>query len=152
MGKRHIHDMCDTKLYKIWNSIKGRCSGKSDELHNRNYYQRGITVCDEWKEDFLSFYHWSIENGYRDGLTIDRIDNNGNYEPGNCQWITHKQNNNKRGNNVWIEYNNEIHTKTEWADLYNISVDTLDSRLKRGWNFDKALNEPIKNTGRRCWK
>lgn len=70
--------------------MKSRCSDIKDEHHYKHYFGRGITVCDEWKNDFMNFYNWSMKNGYSDDLELDRIDNDGNYEPSNCQWITHK--------------------------------------------------------------
>ena len=152
MGKRHKHDLCNTRIYRIWNSMKSRCSDIKDEHHYKHYFGRGITVCDEWKNDFMNFYNWSMENGYSDDLELDRIDNDGNYEPSNCQWITHKENNNKRGNNRIIDVFGETHTLTEWAYKYGMSVDTLSSRLTRGWNIERALTEPIKNAGKRMWK
>lgn len=152
VGKRHKHDMCNTRIYGIWSSMKSRCSNIKDEYHYKHYFSRGITVCDEWKNDFMNFYNWSMENGYSDDLEIDRIDNDGNYEPSNCQWITHKENNNKRGNNRIIKAFGETHTLTEWADKYGMSVDTLSSRLTRGWNIERALTEPIRNAGKRMWK
>ena len=83
------------RLYSIWHGMKTRC-------YNENYKQfgdyggRGITVCDEWKDDFQAFHDWSIANGYEEGLTIDRKDTNGNYEPSNCEWVTQKANNSHR--------------------------------------------------------
>lgn len=152
MGKRHKHDMCNTRIYGIWNSMKSRCSDIKDEHHYKHYFSRGITVCGEWKSDFMNFYNWAINNGYSDDLEIDRIDNDGNYEPSNCQCITHKENNNKRGNNRIIKAFGETHTLTEWANKYGMSVDTLSSRLTRGWNIEIALTEPIRNVGKRMWK
>lgn len=149
IGKRHIHDMCNTRIYRIWTGIKSRCKYTNDKYHYKHYVSKGVIVCDEWKNDFLKFYEWAMANGYNDNLTIDRINNDGNYEPSNCQWITHKENNNKRGNNRIIEMRGESHTLTEWADLFNMSVDTLASRLTRGWNIEKALTMPVKKKNRK---
>lgn len=80
-----------TRLHKTWTNIKRRCSDKNND--NFMYYGgRGISVCDEWKNDFRKFAEWAMENGYDDSLYIDRIDNDGNYEPNNCQFVTHKEN------------------------------------------------------------
>lgn len=95
-----------------------------------------------WK--FWTFYEWAINNGYREDLTIDRIDVNGDYEPNNCRWVTAKaQQNNKRSNH-FITYNNETHTLTEWAEKYNINFNTLRNRIRTlKWDFEKAVNTPI---------
>lgn len=83
----------DKKLYGIWGNMKTRCKNKNIDKYYR-YGGRGITVCEEWQE-FPAFYEWAIANGYRDGLTIDRINVDGNYEPSNCQWLTRSENSKK---------------------------------------------------------
>lgn len=84
------HKLSNTRLYNIWCAMKQRCYySKHKDYHN--YGGRGITVCEEWKNDFKSFYDWSITHGYADNLTIDRMDVNGNYEPNNCRWATAKE-------------------------------------------------------------
>ena len=88
------HGMAGTRLYNIWDKMKSRCYKESNNRYNR-YGGRGITVCNEWKNDFQAFYDWAIANGYNDELTIDRIDVNGNYEPSNCQWLTTSENTKK---------------------------------------------------------
>src|SRR5574343_615757 len=85
-----IHGHSYDNLYFRWNHIKQRCYG-NDKLHSKYYKNRNITVCNEWKHDFMNFYNWAVNNGYEEGLTIDRIDVNGNYCPENCRWITLKQ-------------------------------------------------------------
>lgn len=131
------------RLYAIWHSIKQRCLYEKN-ISYKNYGGRGITICDEWKNDFLSFYNWAIENGYdfnckRGKCTIDRIDNNGNYEPNNCRWVDiDTQAKNKR-NNRYIEFNGETKTITQWAKIFGLSHTTIIDRLKAGYTFEKSI-------------
>ena len=137
------HGLRWTRLYRIWNGIKSRTNLTNINDNYKNYSGRGITICDEWKE-FMPFYYWAINNGYKDNLTIDRIDVNGNYEPSNCRWATFEiQQNNKR-NNRYIKYNGEIHTLSEWNRILKLPNKLLSNRLYRGWNIEKAFNTKVK--------
>ena len=94
------HHQYGTRLYQTWTDMKRRCYIPSNKSY-KYYGKLGVTVCPEWKEDFESFYKWAIENGYKDYLTIDRINPYGNYEPSNCRWATMKeQSTNKRKKNT----------------------------------------------------
>lgn len=136
------HGMYNTKLYQTWHNMKQRCFNKNSS-HYKNYGGRGIKVCDEWLE-FMNFYNWAMSNEYSEGLTIDRIDVNGNYEPDNCRWVDNKTQCNNKRNNHLITYNGKTHTMMEWSRLLNIKYDVLRFRLKRGWDIEKALTERIK--------
>lgn len=92
---RTTHGLRGHRLNSIWRGMKTRCYNEKSFGYS-NYGGRGIIICDEWKNDFKVFYDWAIKNGYKDGLTIDRINNDGNYEPNNCQWITKSENVAKR--------------------------------------------------------
>ena len=93
------HGMKHTRIYETWCGMKKRCYNPNSKSY-KDYGERGIVVCDEWKNDFLSFYNWSVQNGYGENLQIDRIDTNGNYEPSNCRWITHAEQQRNRRNNI----------------------------------------------------
>ena len=84
------HGLSKTRLYTIWHSMKCRCHYPATNQY-KNYGGRGIKICDEWEKGFLPFYNWAMSNGYKDDLTLDRINVNGNYEPSNCKWSTKKE-------------------------------------------------------------
>lgn len=136
------HGKTNTRLYKIYSKMKERCYyEKYPEFYL--YGGRGISICDEWLNDFMSFYNWSIQNGYDDSLSIDRKDANGNYEPSNCRWADDiAQANNKR-NNIKLTYNGKTHTLPEWARILNLPYSTLADRRKKGKSIEGILN-PIK--------
>lgn len=134
------HGMTNTKLYGVWSGMKARCFNKNVDAY-KDYGGRGIVVCDEWKNDFSAFYHWAIANGYREGLSIDRIDNDKGYAPDNCHWVTSVvQASNRRSNNT-IQYNGEEHTVTEWAKILNINPKTIFNRIYSGWDVADALTK-----------
>ncbi len=123
------HGKCNDTLYGVWRGMKSRCYGVKQRAY-KNYGGRGISICNEWLNDFMNFYNWAVVNGYKKGLQIDRINNDGNYEPTNCRWITNKENMRNRGSNklkledVWDIRNAYLlgcFTQKEIAVAYGIS-------------------------------
>lgn len=136
----------DTRIYRIWAHIKDRCYNKNHKSY-ADYGGRGITVCDEWLESSKAFYDWSIANGYKDGLTIDRIDNNKGYYPDNCRWTTSKiQANNTRWNHN-ITYKGETKSIQLWGEELGIKPNTLLYRIRRGWSIERAFTTPTVKRG-----
>lgn len=136
------HGMTHTRLYQIWNNMKQRI--KNEKNPRYTYYGgRGIKLCKEW-ERFEDFRDWAFNNGYNDELTIDRINNDGDYSPQNCRWTTqYTQSNNKR-TNVFIEYKGKRQTIAQWAVELNINVPTLWMRLYHyKWTVEKSLTCPV---------
>lgn len=131
------HGMSGTRPYRIWRNMISRCTVEKYDSY-KWYGGKGITVCERWK-DFESFWE-DMGAGYNDKLTIDRINNNGNYDPNNCRWATQKEQANNTSRNRFIEFNGERRTLTQWAEKMDVSAKMLDSRLRRGWSVKKALN------------
>ena len=136
------HNMTNSKIYNVWQSIKTRCFNKNSKSY-KEYGGRGIKMCEEWLHEFQAFYNWAIENGYKDGLTIDRIDNNGNYTKENCRWVTMKEQSNNKRTSKYITYNNETHTMAEWSYKLGGSKDLISKRLASGWSIEKALTTSV---------
>lgn len=141
---------CSSRLYNSWKHMKERCydTNCKDFIH---YGARGITVCESWKTDFLAFKSWALANGYKQGLTIERIDYNGNYEPSNCKWATRREQNNNRRNLHLLTFNGETKTLTEWSNITGIKAPTLYMRLKvYGWSVEKTLTTRVGRGGDTC--
>lgn len=145
---RKTHGLTDSRLYGVWEDMKSRCSGNGDLNHKKNYYNRGIRVCDEW-EKFENFYNWAIENGYKEDLyesgrnkvTIDRINNDGNYEPSNCRFITHQENQYNKRTTIYVDYNGNKENLLELSNHIHLNKKTLYTRIKRGKNIDDPYIE-----------
>ena len=136
------HGESHTRLYQVWSAIKRRCYNPNAR-HYESYGGRGIQMCDEWKNSYETFRDWAISTGYQElpfsKCTIDRIDNNGNYEPSNCRWVDGVAQANNRRSNRRFTYNGETNNIKEWSDIYGIPYKLLHGRLYTGWSIEKAL-------------
>lgn len=132
------------RLFVIWSGMIARCYNKNSYSYIW-YGAKGISVCDEWKLDYMSFKRWSEMSGYSDDLTIDRFPNkSGNYEPSNCRWSTMKEQQNNRSNNKTYEHNGVKLTVSQLSDKYNLSMSCIYQRIKKlGWSVEKAVNTPF---------
>lgn len=122
-----------TKLYSTWKSMKARCNIKSNPSY-KNYGGRGISICEEWK-DFFKFKEWAIQNGYdenktRKKQTLDRINNNGNYEPNNCRWVNSFIQANNTSRNIWLEYNGIRKTMAQWSRILKIDYKKFSNFIR----------------------
>lgn len=136
---RRTHGMKGTRLYGIWKGIKDRCLNARSESY-RDYGGRGVGICDEWINSFESFRGWSLCNGYRDDLSIDRIDVNGNYEPSNCRWSTAEAQANNKRNNHLLTFDGRTQTISQWAKETGISPGKIKDRINKcGWSVEKTL-------------
>ena len=125
------HGCTNTRLFRIWSGIKTRCNNPNDQ-HWDDYGGRGITICKEWKNDFVAFKNWAESNGYSDDLTIDRINVNGNYCPENCRWVNWKVQENNKRTSVKINYHGELYTMSELADMFGVKLSRIKGARHRG--------------------
>jgi hypothetical protein len=139
------HGVCQSNkhLYLIWKGIKYRCSSKHYKGYNR-YGGRGIRLCLEW-QNLMNFYNWAIRHGYTEELQIDRIDNDGDYCPENCRWVTAKQNGCNRSDNKRIIFQNRSLTYSEWERQFNLPPGTVSHRInQQNWDAIKAITTPVR--------
>lgn len=134
------HGDSNTRLYNVWAGIIYRCENKKCKSY-KHYGGRGISVCDEWRKKYSTFKDWAMANGYKENLTIDRIDVNGNYEPLNCRWVTMKKQANNKRTNLFITYNGITKTASEWDKEMNYERGTIQRRIRAGWSIDRTIEE-----------
>lgn len=135
-GNNKKHGLTHTKVHGIWQGIKRRCFN-ANVKEFMNYGGRGITVCDEWNNDFQTFYDYvsQLPHFGEAGYSLDRINNNGNYEPGNVKWSTRTEQGNNKRNTILVEVDGETHTLTEWSEITGIKYSTLYHRYKTNKNL-----------------
>ena len=132
--------MTGTKLHEVWKEMKRRCQG--NYYGTRIYKEKGIKVCEEWQDAGL-FIEWALRAGYKEGLQIDRINNDGDYCPKNCRWVTSEENAANRSTTRRIKYKGESLTYKEWGIRLGINPHSLSTRIKRGWSIERALTTKI---------
>ena len=140
---RTKHNGARTRLYSIWKEMRKRCRDPNS-ISYKYYGGKGVRVCPEW-DAFEPFRDWAHENGYRDDLTIDRIDSDHDYEPSNCRWATPAEQTRNRKVTPRFEYQGKRWSVGELAEICGIRKDTLRSRLNAGWPVEKALSTPVKS-------
>lgn len=136
-GNRRNVPYKEKRLYSIWSGMKQRCENPNSDSYP-NYGGRGIKICEEWR-DFANFQKWSLDNGYSENLSIDRIDYNGNYEPNNCRWATKLVQANNTRTNRFVNINGTSHTVADWARISGVKAATILARLERGWDTEDAV-------------
>tara|TARA_Y100000310_G_scaffold185825_1_gene185892 strand:- start:1241 stop:1669 length:429 start_codon:yes stop_codon:yes gene_type:complete len=139
------HGMYRTKIYAIWCEMKRRCDNKSHKYY-QYYGGRGISVCKRWSDSFERFYEDMGDAPL--GMTLERRNNNGNYEPDNCKWAGRVEQSNNMRSNVFLEFKGLRLTVTEWSRRLNIKRSTIYARIFRGWSIEKILGKPVQSWGR----
>lgn len=141
------HNLSKTRISSIYHNIKQRCNNPNSSAY-KDYGGRGIKICNEWNNSFLSFYEWAMDNGYSDELSIDREDNDGNYCPENCRWITHKKQMSNTRRNLIYTIDDKTLCLSEWCEKYEMPYWTVLHRIQRGLDIETALTKPIDITRR----
>lgn len=138
------HGCTNDPLYEIWTNMRQRCTNKNNTSYD-HYGGRSICVCDEWAE-FENFYDWSINHGYESRLSLDRMNNDGNYEPDNCRWVDRITQQNNRSINRRINFNGETHTLSEWSRILGVNRHTLSYRINHDnmVDFESYFNNRAK--------
>lgn len=142
-GFQTTHGLRNHPLYNNWQGMKNRCYNPNSEDY-ANYGNRGITVCDLWKDDFVEFLYWALKHGWKKGLTLERIDCNKGYSPDNCKWIPMKEQSKNRRTNRQITYNGQTHTIAEWSRITGISRKTLEMRINsKNFTIEEVFEKPV---------
>ena len=135
--KHDKHGMSNTKIYGVWHGMNERCRNPKNRAY-KNYGGKGVSVCPEWQE-FIPFNEWAMANGYKEGLTIDRIESNGNYEPSNCRWVDRFIQNSNTSRNRYIEFEGRTQTLSQWSREIGITRHALHDRIKKH-GIEKSLS------------
>jgi hypothetical protein len=146
-GNRFVHGDSRTSLHNRWWGMLERCENPASHAFH-NYGGRGVRVCYEW-HDYPAFRNWALATGYRAGLSIDRIDNDGDYTPKNCRWATSKQQAYNRRTNHYLTYAGISLTVTQWGEATGFGRSVIKERLRAGWPISRILTEPVRKRSMR---
>ena len=133
-----------TRLYRIWENMRSRCYRTSKGKTYQRYGGRGIRVCEEWRASFEIFRDWAILNGYEESLELDRIDNDKDYEPSNCRFVSHRENSWNRRNGRMIYYEGKRMCLAEWSEELGINYETLRTRFRLNWSVERAFTTEVR--------
>lgn len=137
------HGLRDHPLYRTWQHMKNRCYNPNSKDY-KDYGERNITVCDLWKDDFVEFLYWALKHGWKQGLSIERIDINKGYSPDNCTWIPLAEQSKNRRTVRFVTYKGETHNLAEWSRITGIARRTLESRLdSKNYTLEEAFETPV---------
>lgn len=139
-NSNYRHGLNRTRIHHIYLDMKQRCYNPKNHAY-RNYGARGIKLCTEWYDDFMSFFTWSMSHGYADNLTIARIDVNKGYSPDNCRWISLTEQQTNRRTTRLITYRGKTQSLKDWAIEKNMNYDKLRWRLDNWENLDKVFGD-----------
>jgi hypothetical protein len=139
----NTHGLSHTRIHRKWRGMKDRCFNSNHDRYHC-YGGRGITVCTEWKNDFMSFYTWAMSNGYEDELSIDRVDVNGPYSPENCSWSSPSMQSRNKQDTIYTTIDGIKKPLISWAEENGIKYKTIMTRFYRGWRGEKLIK------GKKC--
>lgn len=149
--RMQTHGESHTKLYYVWHTMLRRCEDHNTKSY-ADYGKRGICVCEEWHK-YETFKQWAYLSGYSDGLEINRKDNNGNYEPNNCEWVTKSENMNNTRRTRYYEYKGGRYTVRQLSEMCGYSYKTIQNRLYSGWSVDESITiDPQKGNNQKLRK
>lgn len=143
--KKYENSKVGEALYSAWSGMMHRCYDTNHHKYS-SYGARGIKICNEWQNNYDVFYNWAINNGYKLGLWLERINNNGNYCPENCRWATRKEQMRNTRRTKYIHYQGEMLCLAEWCENLNLCYSTIINRLNRGWSIERAFETPTNKT------
>lgn len=144
IGERtRTHGLSSHPLHNVWNGMKSRCYNHNHKYFHR-YGGRGISICNEWKDNFLDFYNWCVNHGYKDGMTVDRIDNDGDYKPSNCRLVDYVKQANNKSNTIYVIHNGKSYTISDICKITGLKRRTVYERVKKGLSFEEITNTELK--------